>query len=157
MSDCINWSKGIGSDGYGLTKRNNKLYRAHRLAYCDYHNIDHSDIKGQLVRHTCDNPKCVNPEHLVIGTHQDNMDDRKKRNRTAKGLANGAGKLTPAQVTYIRTHYVKYSKEFGTVALGRKFGVHSSTISNVVRGVCHTAACELGKNMMNKHSIKETV
>ena len=157
MSDCINWSKGIGSDGYGLTKRNNKLYRAHRLAYCDYHNIDHSDIKGQLVRHTCDNPKCVNPEHLVIGTHQDNMDDMKKRNRSAKGLANGAGKLTPEQVTYIRTHYVKYSKEFGTVALGRKFGVHSSTISNVVRGVCHTAAAELGKNMMSKHSIKETV
>ena len=76
----------------------------------------------------------------------------------SKGLAhNGAGKLTPEQVAYIRTHYVKYSKEFGTVALGRKFGVHSSTISNVVRGVCHTAAAELGKNMMSKHSIKETV
>ena len=156
MSDCINWSKGLSDKGYGLTTRNNKTYRAHRLAYCDYHNISHSDIKGRIVRHTCDNRKCVNPEHLVIGTHQDNMDDMKKRNRSAKGLVNGAGKLTPEQVTYIRTHYVKNSKEFGTVALGRKFGVHNSAIGRVVRGVYHTAA-ELGKNMMNKHSIKETV
>ena len=157
MSECINWSKGLADNGYGLTTRNNKTYRAHRLAYCDYHNIDHSDIKGQVVRHTCDNRKCVNPEHLLIGTHQDNMDDMKKRNRSAKGLFNGAGKLTPEQVTYIRTHYVKNSKEFGTVALGRKFGVHNVTIGRVVRGIYHTAAAELGKNMMNKHSIKETV
>ena len=107
MSDCINWSKSLGHNGYGLTTRNNKTYRAHRLAYCDYHNIDHSDIKGMVVRHTCDNRKCINPEHLVIGTHQDNMDDMKKRNRSAKGLVNGAGKLTPEQVTYIRTRYVK--------------------------------------------------
>ena len=109
-----------------------------------------------VVRHTCDNRKCVNPEHLVIGTHQDNMDDMKKRNRSAKGLVNGAGKLTPEQVTYIRTHYVKNSKEFGAVALGRKFCVHNVTIGRVVRDVYHTAV-ELGKNMMSKHSIKETV
>ena len=110
----------------------------------------------EVVRHKCDNPRCVNPEHLEGGTQKDNMDDMKKRNRSAKGLVNGAGKLTPEQVTYIRTHYVKNSKEFGTVALGRKFGVHNSAIGRVVRGVYHTAA-ELGKNMMNKHSIKETV
>ena len=156
MSDCINWSKCLGKHGYGVTTRNYKTYLAHRLAYCDYHGIDHSDIKGLVVRHTCDNPKCVNPEHLVIGTHQDNVDDRKKRNRSAKGLATGAGKLTPEQVTYTRTHYVKNSREFGTVALGRKFGVHHTTIGAVVRGVTHTAA-ELCVNRNSKHSIKETV
>ena len=150
MSDCINWSKGLAHNGYGLTTRNNKTYRAHRLAYCDYHNIDHSVIRGKVVRHTCDNRRCVNPEHLVIGTHQDNMDDMKKRNRSAKGLANGAGKLTPEQVTYIRTHYVKNSEEFGTVALGRKFGVHNGTISRTVRGIYHAAAAEQGLNVMNK-------
>lgn len=152
MSDCINWSKGLAHNGYGLTTRNNKTYRAHRLAYCDYHNIDHSDLKGQVLRHTCDNRKCVNPEHLVIGTHQDNMDDMKKRNRSAKGLSNGSGKLTPEQVTYIRTHYVKSSKEFGTVALGRKFGVHNGTIGRAVRGIYHNAA-EMGTDMMNKVAI----
>lgn len=152
MSDCINWSKGLAHNGYGLTTRNNKTYRAHRLAYCDYHNIDHSDLKGQVVRHTCDNRKCVNPEHLVIGTHQDNMDDMKKRNRSAKGLDNGSGKLTPEQVAYIRTHYVKRSKEFGTVALGRKFGVHNGTISRAVRGIYHSV--EYGTNMMNKVDVE---
>ena len=152
MSDCINWSKGLAHNGYGLTTRNNKTYRAHRLAYCDYHNIDHADLKGQVVRHTCDNRKCVNPEHLVIGTHQDNMDDMKKRNRAAKGLDNGSGKLTPEQVTYIRTHYVKRSKEFGTVALWRKFGVNNTTIGRAVRGIYHAA--EYGTNMMNKVDVE---
>ena len=132
MSDCINWSKGIGSDGYGLTKRNNKLYRAHRLAYCDYHNIDHSDIKGQLVRHTCDNPKCVNPEHLVIGTHQDNMDDMKKRNRTAKGEAHGRAKLSEVDIKNIRDRYIRGSKVHGSIAIAKDFGVAFQTVSKIV-------------------------
>ena len=132
MPDCINWSKGIGSDGYGLTKRNNKLYRAHRLAYCDYHNIDHSDIKGQLVRHTCDNRKCINPEHLVIGTHQDNMDDMKKRNRTAKGEAHGRAKLSEVDIKTIRDRYIRGSKVHGLSAIAKDFGVAFQTVSKIV-------------------------
>ena len=46
MSDCINWSKGLAHNEYGLTTRNNKTYRAHRLAYCDYHNIYHAAEYG---------------------------------------------------------------------------------------------------------------
>ena len=132
MSDCINWSKSLDRDGYGITTRNNKTYRAHRLAYCDYHNIDHSDIKGQLVRHTCDNPKCVNPEHLVIGTHQDNMDDRKKRNRTAKGEANGRAKLSEVDIKTIRNRYIRGSKEHGLLAIAKDFGVTKPTVSNII-------------------------
>ena len=132
MSDCINWSKSLGHNGYGLTTRNNKTYRAHRLAYCDYHGIDHSDIKGMVVRHTCDNRKCINPEHLVIGTHQDNMDDMKKRNRTAKGEAHGRAKLSEVDIKTIRDRYIRGSKVHGLLAIAKDFGVAFQTVSKIV-------------------------
>ncbi len=132
MSDCINWSKSLGHNGYGLTTRNNKTYRAHRLAYCDYHGIDHSDIKGMVVRHTCDNCKCINPEHLVIGTHQDNMDDMKKRNRTAKGEAHGRAKLSEVDIKTIRDRYIRGSKVHGLSAIAKDFGVAFQTVSKIV-------------------------
>ena len=132
MSDCINWSKGLAHNGYGLISRNNKTYRAHRLAYCDYHNIDHSDIKGMVVRHTCDNRKCINPEHLVIGTHQDNMDDMKKRNRTAKGEAHGRAKLSEVDIKTIRDRYIRGSKVHGLSAIAKDFGVAFQTVSKIV-------------------------
>lgn len=150
MSSCIEWTKGLSHNGYGLTTRGNKTYRAHRLAYCDAHGLKYSDIKGQIVRHKCDNPKCVNPQHLELGSHIDNMRDMVTRGRAAKGLANGAGKLTPEQVEYIRTHYKPRCKYFGTVALGKKFNVNNSTIGRVVRGVYHRNTAEYGVNMMNK-------
>ena len=132
MSDCINWSKSLGHNGYGITTRNNKTYRAHRLAYCDYHNIDHSDIKGMVVRHTCDNRKCINPEHLVIGTHQDNMDDMKKRNRTAKGEAHGRAKLSEVDIKTIRDRYIRGSKVHGLLAIAKDFGVAFQTVSKII-------------------------
>ena len=132
MSDCINWSRSLGHNGYGLTTRNNKTYRAHRLAYCDYHGIDHSDIKGMVVRHTCDNRKCINPEHLVIGTHQDNMDDMKKRNRTAKGEAHGRAKLSEVDIKTIRDRYIRGSKVHGSTAIAKDFGVAFQTVSKIV-------------------------
>ena len=137
MSDCKLWTKGKSHNGYGLTSRNNKTYRAHRLAYCDYHGIEHIAIKGKVVRHTCDTPLCVNPDHLVLGTHKENMLDMTQRGRSAKGLNNGAGKLTPDQVKYIKQHYKRGCTEYGTVALGRKFNVHNGTIGRCVRGVYH--------------------
>lgn len=137
MTACINWTKGLSHNGYGLTTRGNKTYRAHRLAYCDHYGIEHSRIKGLIVRHTCDNRKCVNPEHLELGTHQDNMDDMKQRNRAAKGVSNGNGKLTKANVEYIRKHYKRRCVEYGTVALGRMFNVSNSTIGRVLRGHTH--------------------
>ena len=132
MSDCINWSKSLGHNGYGITTRNNKTYRAHRLVYCDYHGIDHSDIKGMVVRHTCDNRKCINPEHLVIGTHQDNMDDMKKRNRTAKGEAHGRAKLSEVDIKTIRDRYIRGSKVHGLLAIAKDFGVAFQTVSKIV-------------------------
>lgn len=57
--------------------------------------------EGLCVRHTCDNPSCCNIQHLILGTHQQNMEDRNKRGRTAKGSKVGRSKLTEQQVIEI--------------------------------------------------------
>ena len=151
MRQCTEWTKGLSHNGYALTTRKNKTYRAHRLAYCDSKGITHDSIKGQVVRHTCDNRRCVNPQHLELGSHKDNMADMVSRGRSAKGLVNGAGKLTPKQVRHIRATYVKYSKTHGTVALAKLYGVANSTIGRALRGATHTA--EQGASMAIKNHI----
>ena len=91
----------------------------------------------EVVRHKCDNPRCVNPEHLEGGTHQDNMDDRKKRNRTAKGLANGRTKLNPCDVAAIRKSYIRGSRTHGLSTLAKQYSISPSQVRNVVKRVHH--------------------
>lgn len=85
---CWEWNGAKNSSGYGVvTLRRAKIYnqRVHRLVY-QIHNGDlHSDL---VVRHKCDNPPCVNPEHLEIGTHSDNMNDMSVRNRSGHSYEN---------------------------------------------------------------------
>jgi hypothetical protein len=82
---------------------------------------------GLVVRHTCDNPGCINPSHLVGGTHADNVGDRVQRERSARGERNGRALLTAGQVREVRE-----STESGA-SLARRFGVHPSTIY-LIRG-----------------------
>jgi len=74
-------------DGYGLYQENKRRFRANRVAFALHHvrNIASSEI----VRHTCDNAKCCNPDHLEIGTQIDNINDRVSRGRSAMGERNG--------------------------------------------------------------------
>ena len=137
MSECVEHTQKGCRKGYGRIWYKGKPELAHRLAYCKAKDATLAAIKGKVVRHTCDNPRCINPEHLLIGTHQDNVDDRMRRGRhvSHQGVKHGRAKLTEEDVKFIRENYVRYSKEFGTVALGCKFGVSVQTIFKVVRGV----------------------
>lgn len=112
------------------------MERIHRVAYCFTRSIPLSYIKGLVVRHTCDNPRCINPRHLLIGTQQDNMNDMLSRGRhvASRGTANGNAALTYEQVQQIRTLYIKGSRVSGQRALGRQFGVSSTCILRIVRG-----------------------
>jgi len=88
--------------------------------------------EGQVVRHTCDNPLCVNPDHLLLGTHQDNIRDKVERGRgrvphNTIGERNPQSKLTEEQVREIR-------QSTQTAEFVRRFGVCRSTIQSIRRG-----------------------
>lgn len=98
---CWLWIGAITKSGYGVFSIDKKYIRAHRGAYLLYK----GEIpKNMFVLHCCDVRNCVNPLHLRLGTPQDNMDDRKKRNRfiAKKGESCKVSKLTNAEVKKIR-------------------------------------------------------
>jgi hypothetical protein len=84
ITGCWNWTKAKTPDGYGVTFRKGKLCYAHRLAAILF--LGFQPETKHWVLHHCDNPSCVNPKHLFIGTHSDNMLDAvsKKRQYQAK-------------------------------------------------------------------------
>ena len=80
-SGCWNCVSHKSKNGYPYIKRQGREQAIHRYVYERFV----EPISGGLfVRHTCDNTTCINPDHLVVGTHQDNMDDRSRRGRTRK-------------------------------------------------------------------------
>lgn len=133
-TQCIEHKqKGIGL-GYGSTSRKGKTYWMHRVVYCESNNLPLESIKDEVVRHKCDNPRCINPAHLELGSHQDNMNDMTERKRQALGTRQGLSKLTDGDVLLIRDMYVRGCKHFGQYALARRFGVHQTTIKDILLG-----------------------
>lgn len=128
--ECWLWTSGKTSKGYGLIWGRGKNLKAHREAYEAEHGSGTAD--GLVVRHKCDTPECVNPAHLELGTHVDNVRDKVERGRQAKGEANGNAKLTEDAVRTIRATYVFRHPEFGGRALAQRFSVSSQIISHVV-------------------------
>lgn len=135
-NECIDHGKKGNRDGYLNIRHGASTRGAHRVAYCFAKGIDMTLIEGSVVRHTCDNPRCINPKHLVIGTVQDNIDDMvsRGRQRTLVGEQNPMAKLSDADVETIRSTYVRNSKTHGTVALSKLYGVSQTGISAITRG-----------------------
>ena len=75
ITNCWNWNKSVTSAGYGQFTRNKKYWTTHTFVYTQ----TYGDIpKGMVIRHTCHNRRCCNPEHLLIGTHEDNWHDSRE-------------------------------------------------------------------------------
>ena len=125
---CWLWTAGIFSNGYGQYKNKGKMLKAHRYSY-ELHKGKIAE--GLLIRHTCDVRSCVNPNHLLVGTQQDNINDMIERNRHryAKGESCHNAILTKDDVIEIRIF-----REFGFTQqeLGKMYGVVRETIKNVL-------------------------
>ncbi|MCK5607586.1 HNH endonuclease [Candidatus Pacearchaeota archaeon] len=127
---CIEWQGCRNACGYGVVRVDRATMLAHRVTYEAFVKKIPS---GLQVLHQCDNPACVNIKHLFIGTHQDNMNDKKKKGRDATGEAVGGSKLTPSDVRKIRE--MNSTGEYSLNKMGKKFSVSHKTIQKVVNGV----------------------
>jgi hypothetical protein len=125
--DCWVWTAGTDRDGYGRFFLNGRKWPAHRVAY-----LMKTGKTPEVVRHTCDNPSCVNPAHLTGGTQAQNIADRQRRDRQAKGSRNGRAKLDEDLVRELRQRYELEDVSYRDLA--RELGMDHKTISAAVRG-----------------------
>lgn len=142
---CWEWQGAQLRHGYGSVGRiNGQSWQAHRLSWV----LAHGPIPpGLCVCHHCDNPRCVRPAHLFLGTRKDNNDDKEQKGRAnhprgeshgwqnkpetrPMGEANGMAKLTEDQVREIRDHAASGASFKG---LAREYGVSDTQISWIVK------------------------
>lgn len=127
--DCWPWLGGLNSHGYGAFWYEGETIGAHRFSLA----VKEGALPKSLwALHRCDNRACVNPRHLFAGTCDDNVQDMIMKGRAAdlKGERNGAAKLTPEQVGFIRSMKGVLSQR----ELGEMFGINQQSVSKIHRG-----------------------
>ena len=121
---CWNWTAYKDRDGYGRMRFHGRMRLAHRVSF----EVFCAPIPaGMYVLHCCDNPSCVNPDHLFLGTHADNMADKVSKGRQVAfpGASNGSSKLTASDVLAIREAACTQRD------IAKTFGVSVSLISQI--------------------------
>lgn len=130
VTGCWNWLAGISRTGYGQCRVSQmKEYSAHRVSYRAHKG---SIPEGMNVMHSCDNRRCVNPDHLSLGTGRENMEQRNRRRRHAHGEKSPRAKLTEADA---RTILSLYRKDGITAkAIAARYGISDSTVQHIAYG-----------------------
>ena len=131
--ECWEWEASKDRYGYGQIRNGCRLLRAHRVSY----ELFVGPIPDGLhVRHKCDNPCCVNPNHLEVGTNADNVRDKMERgrHRGPRGSKSGSAKLCEPEVVLIKKFLIRHPPVKGKNGgpcnfLARWFGVSASTVS----------------------------
>lgn len=118
---CVSHKTNV--NGYPRFYRNGKLQLISRYLWIEKYGVIDKNLE---IMHKCDNPKCINLDHLMLGTHDDNMKDSMNKARQTRGIHNSQTKLTEKKVRIIRK-----SKLSGR-ALARKYGVNHATIQDVI-------------------------
>lgn len=135
--ECWEWTAYVMPEGYGQIgsdgpTKGSRMLLAHRVSYeLHFGPIPKGEgYHGTVIRHTCDNRSCVNPNHLKLGTQADNLQDMRDKGRQNRGDRNAQSKLTEEQVLEIRKRH-----SLGNISqalLARDFGVRKNTINRII-------------------------
>ena len=127
--ECWVWTGALTGPGYGQITVSGRKKTAHRLSWEAYNG---PAPKGMFVCHKCDNRACVNPAHLFLGTHADNMADMARKGRSYHGEKHHWAKLSTDDVDEIRRFYSNGTPQ---KVLAREFGVTQGAISQIVNNL----------------------
>ena len=128
VGECWLWTGSLTTNGYAQISYMGRPRKAHRLVYERFH----GDIpEGLFVCHKCDEPRCVNPDHLFAGTNKDNAHDAMSKGRFAVADRHSQAKLTTEKVTQIRSRLLAGDSRR---TLAAEFGVAYTTICQLARG-----------------------
>lgn len=127
---CWGWKAATNKAGYGIVNFKGKMTLAHRLSWESHFGFIHDDL---FVCHKCDNPPCVNPDHLFLGTHRDNMKDRdhKGRGYDRNGVKNGRAKLNPSDIKGIKLRY--FAGDLRS-SIADYYGITETHLYRIVKG-----------------------
>ncbi len=141
-SGCWEWTAHLGAGGYGAIKFRENVdcawrdVGAHRVSWW----LTHGKMPTLYVLHRCDNPKCVNPDHLFLGTAKDNLDDMWAKGRAnlsnrPKGENHPYSSITNAQANQIRLEYSRGG--IRQTDLAEKYGISQPAISRIILGLTY--------------------
>lgn len=123
--ECRIWGSCTQGGGYGVLTVKGRRHLAHRLAWIERNgNIP----AGMYVCHRCDEPRCINPDHLFLGTQTDNMRDASRKGRVSHGEKNHNARLTATQALAI------YNDSRNEREIAKAYGVHFGHVNDIKRG-----------------------
>lgn len=142
VNGCWEWRRNFNIAGYGMIwmkgdKGADRSERAHRLSWVAWRGPIPA---GMAILHRCDNRRCVNPDHLFLGTRADNNRDCVAKGRKAVGEKHPAAKLTLAEVSAIRD---ALNTGISQVHLARQYKIDASVISRIKSGTAWNKECVL--------------
>lgn len=135
--NCWVWKGSCDGGGYGtfsLYGRGKAPAKSHRISWAISNG--RMPLQGMVICHQCDNPSCVNPDHLFEGTQKENAHDAMRKRRLSipskgrSGEANNSAKLTADEVSAIRAR-AEAGDSF--TKIGREFGIHRTSASNIAK------------------------
>lgn len=132
-TNCILNNSNFPTNLYPRTKLDGKSIQVSHLVYMRTHNVTQESLKDKVIMHSCDNPRCINPEHLILGTQRDNVRDMWSKNRQGvkgmPGVKHPLAILKDSDVLEIRSNLFQSGK-----SLAIKYGVSVATISMIRSG-----------------------